>query len=148
MFLFWKRVAVIILCFLLLIFIYGSLFMPKTWQWGASNLHVMVHHSPREGVYADWGGEGASWSKLSFFTGDWWRLFGPGTSDGGNQHFIDSCDTHIAWVTREGVSVRVRYEQKVNEVTAISFDRWIFIPATNTARIDVTPDISITGKFE
>jgi hypothetical protein len=147
MFLFWKRAAVIFFCVVLVIFVYGSLFMPGTWQWGANNLQVRLFNKANERQHVGSYGCGAGWSKLSFFLGDWWRPIGPGTWKGGNTVIVDSSDFHIAWVSPKGVTVRVRYQENFNSATT-SIDKLIFIPSHESARVDASPDIYITGYWE
>jgi hypothetical protein len=146
MFLFWKRTAVIFFCVVLIVFICGSLFTPWTWKWGANNLQVKLHNSANERNHVGSYCEGAGWSKLSFFLGDWWRA-SQGKWTGGNTTITNASDIHIAWVSPKGVTVRVRYQQNVNGATT-SIDQLIFIPSHESARVDASPDLYITGYWE
>jgi hypothetical protein len=131
----------------LLIFIAGSLLSPSTWQWDTNNLRVQIHNIGNERKHVGSIEESCSWSKLTFFA---WGTFEGGSrgEERGKPLVIESSsDFHIAQISPNGVTVRVRYQQKLNE-TSTSFDKLIFVPAHAKARVDVSPDIYITGAFE
>jgi hypothetical protein len=142
-----KRIAVFAGCFFLFIFVCGSLFTPWAWKWNANSLQVQLFNKSNERNHEGSISKGAGWSKLSFFLGDWCRLQGPGRGTGDGKVITDSTDFHIAWVSPWGVTVRVRYQQDINGATT-SVDKLIFVPAHQSARIDASPNIYITGTLE
>lgn len=142
-----KRCALFFGCLLLLIFVGGSLFTPWTWQWNASNLQVRMHNIGNERRHQGSYGESAYWSKLSFFTADWWRDFGTDQVSYGRDVMTSASEMRLAGAAPNGVWVHVRYQEVANERTT-AFDKSIFIPAHGEAHVDISPDIYITGSFD
>jgi hypothetical protein len=143
----WRRVAILLTCLPLLDLLTCEIVAPHTWSWTENNLQVRIHNDAN--LRAGRGSAGCSggWSKFSLACDDWSRDAIGGTWGRGVAATHDEDHFRIASVSPAGVSVRVRYRDNASG-TEIEFDRVIFVPAHRTGRLDIAPDIYITGEFE
>jgi hypothetical protein len=142
-----RRIARFVVGVPVAILIATSLFTPWTWQWGTANLQVRFRNESNAQMNVGSAGCGAGWSKFSLVIGDWDRRCEMGSWRGNGLTIADKWDARIAGVSPRGVSIQMRYWEKINE-KIISFNRVIFVPAYQTARIDISPGMYITGAFE
>ncbi|MEO6847934.1 MAG: hypothetical protein ABI254_11800 [Chthoniobacterales bacterium] len=126
-------------------FIVGILFTPWAWHLSDRNLRIVTHNE----ISAQNGGGRESlsvgWSKWEVLCGHRWSMHTQGMYTAASPV---TTDFNIVSASPSGVTIRVRYDEKRNGKTTISYDRLIFVPAHDLARVDVSKDIYITGAFE
>ena len=141
---FLRRSVLLVSGLIVFLFLVGNLLTPWTWKWTTSNLQVKIYNARNKRNQEGSECEGFGWSKLDLFFSE---RIGSGTWRGAHGTIASSTEVHISSIFPNGVSVRVRYDEKTNG-TSTSFTKTIFVPARGLARVDATPDFYITGSFE